>query len=192
MSQETDAVREGGAVMRFAFADPPYLGQGRKHYGHLHPHAADFDRLETHATLIDRLVSEFPDGWAMSLSSPTLRAILPLCPDDVRVGAWVKPFASFKANVNPAYCWEPVIWRGGRKLGREVDTVRDFVSAPIALKRGTPGAKPDAFCVWLFNVLGMQPTDEFVDLFPGSGAVTRAWLRWSGRPVPDDAQEALL
>lgn len=180
------------APKRFAYADPPYLGQGRKLYGKLHPDAADFDRPEAHRALIGRLVDEFPDGWALSASSPSLHTILPMCPPDVRVGAWVKPFASFKANVNPAYCWEPVIFTGGRKLGREVDTVRDYVSAPITLKRGTPGAKPDAFCVWLFNVLGMRPEDELVDLFPGSGAVTRAWQRWSGRPVEGDSQEALL
>jgi hypothetical protein len=37
------------------------------------------------------------------------------------------------------------------------------------------GAKPAAFSAWLFALLGMQPGDEFVDLYPGSHGVTRAW-----------------
>ena len=55
-------------------------------------------------------------------------------------GAWVKPFASFEPGVNPGYAWEPVIFGGVRNLGRDVPTVRDFVSAPITLKRGLVGA----------------------------------------------------
>ena len=36
-----------------------------------------------------------------------------LCPSGVRIGALVKPFAVFKTGVNPAYAWEPVIFRLG-------------------------------------------------------------------------------
>jgi hypothetical protein len=158
----------------FAYADPPYLGCGAKHYGDRHPDAAAYDRVEAHEALIGRLCGEF-EAWALSLHSPSLRAILPLCPADVRVGAWVKPFASFKANVNPGYCWEPVIFRGGRRLGRDVPTVRDYVSVPITLRKGCPGAKPPEFCWWIFDFLGAGPDDEFHDLFPGSGAVGLAW-----------------
>src|SRR5690349_16667498 len=122
-------------AMRFAYADPPYLGCGRLYADH-HPDALDWDHASTHRDLINRLVEEYPDGWAMSLSSPSLRTLLPLCPADARVGAWVKPFASFKPNVNPAYAWEPVIWRGGRPFTRADDTVRDWVAASITLKRG--------------------------------------------------------
>lgn len=168
--------------MKFAYADPPYLGCGQKHYGHQHADAADYDSIEAHCSLISRLGFEFPDGWAMSLSSTTLRRILLLCPEDVRVGAWVKPFASFKPNVNPAYCWEPVIFHGGRSAsgrgGRTSATVRDYVSANITLQMGTSGAKPDAFAFWIFEFLGAQAEDEMVDLFPGSGAIGRAWETW--------------
>jgi hypothetical protein len=114
----------------------------------------------------------------LSLSSPTLKTVLNLCPDDVRVSAWTKTFAAFKPGVNPAYAWEPVIWRGGRKRGRDENTVRDWVSCPITLKRGVSGAKPDQFCFWIFDLLGMRHGDEFVDMFPGSGAVGRAWEKW--------------
>lgn len=166
-----------GVAMRFAYVDPPYLGMGAKMYGHLHPEAAEFDKIETHAALIDRLSAEY-GAWAYSLTSTTLQDILPLCPADVRVGAWVKPFCSFKPNVNPAYAWEPVIFRGGRKRDRASRTVRDFVSTPITMLRGFPGAKPAAFCWWIFDLLGAEPEDEFHDIFPGSGAVGRAWTEW--------------
>lgn len=167
--------------MRFAYADPPYLGQGMKHYKEHHPEAGEWDSLKAHKGLIDTLVSDFPDGWAMSASSPSLRALLPLCPEDVRVSPWVKPFASFKPNVNPAYAWEPVIWRGGRKRDREAPTVRDWVSANITLEKGLPGAKPEKFCYWLFDLLGMEAGDELVDLFPGTGIVLRAWRSWQAQ-----------
>lgn len=164
--------------MRFCYADPPYLGLAEKFYGKLHPEAAEYDKPEKHQWLIDRLCDEFPDGWAMSLHTPTLRTILPMCPEDCRVGAWVKPFASFKKGVRVAYAWEPVIFRGGRRRPQEVDTVRDWIAANIALERGFRGAKPDGFAFWIFEILGMQPDDEFVDMFPGSGSVTRAWESW--------------
>lgn len=164
--------------MRFAYADPPYLGCGKRLYGEFHEDAADFDSLDAHRDLIARLVSEFPDGWALSLHEPSLRHILPLCPQEARTMSWVKPFSSFKPNVGVAYAWEPVIVMGGRKRTREQDTVRDWVSANITLKKGMPGAKPVRFSRWLFEVLNVQPGDEFVDLFPGSGAVTEALTGW--------------
>jgi hypothetical protein len=154
--------------MRFAYADPPYLRCAARLYGD-----ATYDSLEAHENLIDSL-DEY-DGWAYSLSSSSLYEILPLCPDDVRIAAWVKPFCSFKPNVNPAYAWEPVIYRGGRKRPRTEPTVRDFVSANITLKKGLAGAKPEAFCRWIFDLLGMTPGDEFIDVFPGTGIVSAVW-----------------
>jgi len=160
--------------MRVAYADPPYIGQARKHYGKEATYGGEVD----HPQLINHLEMEYRDGWALSCSSPSLRLLLPLCPADVRVMAWVKPFAIFKPNVNPAYAWEPVIVRGGRKRTRDEATVRDWVSANVTLQRGLSGVKPDAFCFWLFEVLGLRAGDEFVDLYPGSGAVWRAWERY--------------
>jgi hypothetical protein len=159
--------------VKFAYADPPYLGCGARYDEH-HPNARDWNEPETHRRLVERLNDEYSDGWAMSLSSPSLKTILPMCPSDVRVMAWVKPFASFKPNVNPAYAWEPVIVRGGRKRTREELTVRDFVSVGITMQKGLCGAKPEAFCVWVFDVLGIQQGDELDDLFPGTGIVGRA------------------
>lgn len=47
------------------------------------------------------------------------------------------------------------------------------------------GAKPAAFCRWVFELLGAQPGDELVDVFPGSGGVARAWEAFT--TVHDDA-----
>lgn len=160
--------------MRLAYADPPYPGQAKKHYSH-DPRCAEVD----HAALLLAL-SEY-DGWALSSGADlaAMQAIVPLLGAGVRVGVWVKPFASFKPGVNPAYAWEPVYFRPARKRGRDVPTVRDWVSAPITLRRGLPGVKPDAVCWWLFDALGAEPGDELTDMFPGSGAVGRAWQAWN-------------
>jgi hypothetical protein len=169
--------------MVFAYADPPYVGQARKHYGGVEVN---------HRLLVAHLVDDFPDGWALSCSTPSLRALLPLCPADVRIGAWVKPFHVFKPGVRPAYAWEPVIFRGGRNANPDVPmnggpatTPRDWLSANISLqprpRQGCAGAKPLAFCYWLFDLLNMRRGDTLVDLFPGSGAVTEAFLRYQER-----------
>jgi hypothetical protein len=169
--------------MKFAYADPPYLGCGALYAAH-HPDAADWNDPERHRALVGEL-ADFPDGWAMSLSSPSLKVILSMCPDDCRVSAWVKPFAIFKPNVGVAYAWEPVIWRGGRRRTREQDTVRDWHSANITLQRGLTGAKPRSFARWIFGMLNAEPGDELIDLFPGTGAVTSAWQEWSNETEPE-------
>lgn len=160
--------------MKVAYADPPYIGCAHRYKDH-----PDYGGEVDHIALIEHLNSF--DAWALSLHSPSLKVILPMCPDDVRVMAWVKPFAVFKPNVNPGYCWEPVIVRGCRKRERYEPTVRDWIMEPITLKKGLVGVKPEAFCFWLFEVLGMRPSDDFVDLFPGSGAVSRAWKNWKSQ-----------
>lgn len=110
-------------------------------------------------------------------------------PPQVRVMAWVKPFAAYKVNVRVAYSWEPVIICPPQRLD-SAHVHRDFgfddlvelpdevVSENITMKRGLAGAKPERFCFWLFNVLGLRPVDEFVDLFPGTRGVTAAWEEW--------------
>jgi hypothetical protein len=121
--------------MKAAYADPPYLGCSAKHYGALHEAASDYDDPATHKALIERLCDEY-DTWALSLHEPSLRRILAMCPEDVRVGSWVKPFAAFKANVTRAWAWEPVevrLLRGRLKFG-EATTNAPFPSAVIVFR----------------------------------------------------------
>jgi hypothetical protein len=159
--------------VRVAYADPPYPGQARRHYADHPDYAGEVD----HAALLAEL--ETYDGWCLHTSSPALRDLLPLCPADVRVMAWVKPFAAFKANVPVAYAWEPVLVQAARKPAvSERLVLRDYIAEPIATGQGLAGAKPDRVCRWLFEVLGLEPNDELVDLFPGTGAVTRSWDAW--------------
>lgn len=162
--------------MRAAYADPPYIGQAKRRYLH-DPLCAEVD----HGELIQRMTNEY-DAWALSLSTPSLKHILPLCPYEARIGSWCKSFAVFKPNVNPAYCWEPVIYFGERRgRSRDEPTVRDFLLCPITLRRGLCGAKPAEFCFWIFELLGLQPTDSLDDLFPGTGIVGRCWDQFCGR-----------
>jgi hypothetical protein len=169
----------GACVVRFAYADPPYLGCCGKFYGHYHPDGRCWDDLLTHQLLIERLTDEFPDGWALSCASPTLRDLLPLTPADTRIGAWVKPMCAFKKGVRPAYAWEPVLYRGGRnqnppappKGGAQI-TPKDYVSAPITLRRGLTGAKPERFCRWVLDLLGYADGDILADLYPGTGIMS--------------------
>lgn len=167
--------------MKFAYADPPYLGCCRL-YDHHHPDGLCWDDLDTHQLLIDRLVTDYPDGWAMSLHTPSLRHILPLVPDDVRVAAWVKPFHIYKKGVRPAYAWEPVLFRGGRnkkpptpEKGGEAITPKDFLSCNITLRKGLTGAKPEPFNRWVLDLLGfIDGQDELDDLFPGTHGMSTA------------------
>jgi len=43
------------------------------------------------------------------------------------------------------------------------------------------GAKPAAVCRWIFTLLGAGPGDTLDDLFPGSGAVGRAWAAYTAQ-----------
>jgi len=160
------------AVMRFAYADPPYLGCA-SYYRQHHPEADIWDDPETHRRLIARLGDEYPDGWAMSASVPSLFALLPMLPADCRICVWVKPFCSFKPSVRIAYAWEPIILAGGRKRTREQRTIRDWFACEIAMKQGLVGAKPAPVVHWILDLLNVQRGDSVADLFPGTGIVGR-------------------
>lgn len=163
--------------MRVAYADPPYPGCAYLYKGH-----PDYAGEVDHDRLIYQLVTKY-NGYCLHTSSVALGDVLARfrieTNDMPRVMAWVKPFAAFKRNVSVAYAWEPVLVRACRKpVVKSGMTYRDWVSEPITLKRGLTGAKPEAVCRWLFEVMGMEPEDNLTDLFPGTGAVTRAWENW--------------
>lgn len=169
--------------MKFAYADPPYYGCCAL-YGHYHPDGRCWNDIDTYKNLFHQLAG-FSDGWALSASSNSLRILLPLCPPDVRVAAWVKPFCAFKRGVRPCYAWEPVIFRGGRNpsnghahpppvKGGQQTTPKDFIAESITLQKGLTGAKPEKVCRWILDLLNAQPGDEVVDLFPGTGIMSEA------------------
>ena len=162
--------------MRIAYADPPYPG-----CAHLYKDHVDFDGEVDHAALLAQLETEF-DGWVLHTSSVAIPLIAPLIPEEARWMAWVKGFAAFKRNVSVAYAWEPVIVRAARKpvVSKRL-VMRDWVECPITLRRGLTGVKPEAVCHWAFEMLGARPEDELVDLFPGTGAVSKAWKTWQGK-----------
>jgi hypothetical protein len=168
-----------GDRLVMAYADPPYPGQSKRHYADHPDYAGEVD----HRELVARLVGDYPDGWALSTSSTALRYVLDLCPEDARVAAWVKPFAAFK-NQRITMAWEPVIYRARGGAAEHVGhLVRDWIAVAPQVFRGgdrtgVPGTKPKEFCYWLFHLLGLGPTDELHDLFPGSGAVSEAWDAW--------------
>lgn len=174
--------------MRFAYADPPYIGQAKRYYSH-DPNCAEVD----HDRLVDMLMLDFPDGWALSASSSSLRVIIPILnfrAEGWRMAVWVKTFCAFKRNVRPAYGWEPVIFYGGRnpmngyraaipEKNEKQTTPKDFILAenciaePITLQKGLVGAKPEKVCRWILDLLNAQPGDEVVDLYPGTGIMGR-------------------
>jgi len=155
--------------MKFAYADPPYIGQAKKHYSH-DPKCQEVDHLR----LVQNMCEKY-DSWALSCSSPSLQEILSYCPIDVRVASWVKPFASFKPGVNPAYTWEPVVYWRPKKRNRNHSTVKDHLIEKITMKKGLSGAKPVKFCFWLFDLMGLDENDDLYDLFPGTGIVSDSW-----------------
>ncbi len=158
--------------MRFAYADPPYLGCARRYPEH--PESARWDDPAQHGALMARLERDY-DGWAYSLSAKSLPELLPLAPDGIRVGAWVKPFSAYKKHVRIAYGWEPLIFRPGRpNSDPEAPCTRDWLSANMTLRRGTVGAKPETFARWVLDLLGWIEGDTLDDLFPGSGVMAAA------------------
>lgn len=162
--------------MKIAYADPPYPG-----CAHLYKDHPDYDGEVDHAELIRHL--DTFDGWCLHTASSTLKGVMDAaeaaCVFQYRVMAWVKPFAAFKRNVPVAYAWEPVLVRAARKpVVKPGMTYRDWIAEPITMRRGLTGAKPEAVCHWLFEVMGCEHDDELHDLFPGTGAVSRAWESW--------------
>lgn len=161
---------------RVGYADPPYIG-----CAHLYKDHPDYGGEVDHVELIDRLQSEF-DGWVLHAAA-TPKSFATLAPLVERTGArwcvWTKTFAAYKKNVPVAYAWEPVIIKPARKPVVSTRHVsRDWIACPITLKRGLTGAKPEAVCHWAFELLGARPEDELHDLYPGTGAVAKAWSTW--------------
>lgn len=150
--------------MRFAYADPPYFGMGANMYGF-----PEWDVRERHLALVTQLATEYPDGWALSCNPRDLRWLLAGCPEDCRVGAWVKDYHQIR-RTNVQYAWEAVVFRGGRPVLGRNPMIRDWHKASATRMKRVRGAKPSTYCRWILELLGFDAAqDELVDLFPGSG-----------------------
>lgn len=161
--------------MRLAYADPPYIGLARRYYQHHKDYAGEVD----HVALVSQL-QRF-DGWALSASARSLPVVLDVARqlriEDVQVAAWFRGARKVKSK-KPLNAWEPVVFAGGRQLvelGARVDALICRSRPRTTEPNRVIGAKPAAFCAWMFDLLGARPGDEFVDVFPGSGGVSRAW-----------------
>jgi hypothetical protein len=190
------------APLTLAYADPPYPGKAF-HYRQEPTYSGEVDI----PSLLIRLASY--DGWALSTSAKALPEVLTACIHlhlNVRVAAWLHRARPHK-TARILNGWEPVIFSGGRTLafhGRPPDPNRaagdaiplqviDALSGPNPKQRPTLptsclGMKPPAFCRWIFLLLGALPGDTLIDVFPGSGIVTRAWLDYTGQEAPDVQQ----
>lgn len=164
--------------MRFAYFDPPYPGLAERYYAEHPDYAGEVDV----AGLLEPSPLQRFDGWALSTSSDALPEVLALCVARglaVRVAAWFRGHRPTK-SAWPLKAWEPVVYAGGRRLPSH-DVGRDALIHHARPRTTDParviGAKPAAFCYWLFDLLGALPGDLFVDAFPGSGGVARAWER---------------
>ncbi len=140
----------------------------------------DYGGEVDHAALIERLAVY--DGWALSTSAEALPAVLAVCPAGVRVAAWHRGERPTRSRW-PLHAWEPVLYCGGRQLvtgARRADSLVCGVGPLDALPGRVIGAKPAAVCRWIFTLLGAALGDTLDDLFPGSGAVGRAWAAYTG------------
>lgn len=163
--------------MKFAYADPPYLGYSKQKYSEHHENAKQYDKKDAHIELVERLVAEYPDGWMLSCNSKDLQWLLPHCPKNVRVAAWTKTFHQIRVNVSVQYAWEPVIFFGGRDMRHRRPMTRDWLSCPIAMRKGLQGSKPDQFFEWILAMIGWLPEDTVDDLFPGTYGLSETMER---------------
>lgn len=165
---------------RFAYADPPYPGK-----------AGYYDERQEvdHASLLEQLLEGWPDGWALSTSAEALPWVVRMCPVGISVAAWRRQVRPTRSR-RPLSAWEPLIVYGGRELPtdqpQEVTDHLDYRGRYDSYPGALVGMKPPEFAVWMFAQLGALPGDELTDLFPGSGAIGRAWALYTSRG-PDEA-----
>lgn len=167
--------------MRFAYADPPYLGQGKR-YAHLHPDALIWDDPATHVALADRLDAEYPDGWAIS-TAPKTEAIMAYLAPGRDLAVWHRRgWMTATPQARIGFCFELVVFRtsvpNSKVHGPTVANVFTLGGQNWQLSNGKlthTGTKPEEFCHWVLDLLGYNPArDRLDDLFPGEGSMTRA------------------
>lgn len=152
--------------MRFAYADPPYPNTAFRY-----PEKTEVD----HGELIAQL--ETYDGWLLHSNPQSLPLLLPLVPPGTRILAWGKYDGLPVTKAGLVYTWEPIFMRPMRRASIWVrDSLWGDKADHVGEERNTiRGQKPLMVIRWLFQAAGLEPGDELDDLFPGSGAVGRAW-----------------
>lgn len=165
------------APRRLAVADPPYPGKAHLYRGH-----PDFGGEVDHVALLHRLAAY--DGWALATSADALPAVLHACVAlalPVRVASWHRGHRPGRST-EPLGGWEPVIYVPARAHEARDDQPVDTLHHVARPRRADParviGAKPAAWCGWVFSLVQARPMDQLDDLFPGSGGVSRAWRDW--------------
>ena len=177
--------------MKFAIADPPYLGRAVRWYGpngcgdgygkgqaDSHPEAYLWDKPETHLQLVRDLQTNY-DGWAIAMSVHSLSTYLSVVETDsrngIRVCVWHKPSA-IQSGSRISNNWEPVLLKvpSNRKGWKSGATRTKDVMSANPLRQGFVGSKPYEWTQWVLDLLGYQQGDEVTDLFNGSGAVAKA------------------
>lgn len=197
MTTTPEPTAAGG--MRLAIADPPYLGVAERFYGpgangqtlvrgpkraargHApsiirtteHPDAKDWDNPDRHRQLVNDIQRGY-DGWAIALSRRSIPLYLDAAPPEpeTHLCIWVKPTAFPGGNSRFIGAYEAVLVRPARRASPAPGLmVRDTLTATVE-RVGHIGAKPAAWTRWVLALMGYEPGDIVVDLFPGSGAVT--------------------
>lgn len=178
LSERYDCAAGGTRIVSRSRARRWY-GDGSRHTekpADFHPAAGEWDDPRRHRALLEQLMDEY-DGWAIATTPDGLRCYEPL-PIPARLLVWVKRRA-MPTGHRIASTWEPVIVyppraRRGRAAGGEKLAQVPDVLACSPPGAGFAGAKPEAWTRWILDALGYEPGDDVTDLFPGSGAVTRA------------------
>lgn len=169
---------DAGEPRRIAYADPPYPGLSARYYRDHPDYAGEVD----HAELVAQLLTY--DAWALSTNASSLQYVLGLFPveAEARVAAWVRGERPNEGATIPLPSWEPLIY-GGQIATRTAHPIASARRVDSLVHHSRPrtsdpdrviGSKPARFAGWLFDLLVVQRHDTFVDLFPGSGGMTRA------------------
>lgn len=165
------------------YADPPYYGMHELY---------NCDPVAL-ADLVPIMESIAPVR-ALSMSQRMLPEALALVGGVGRVCPWVKPWTP--TGHTPAITWEPVLLWGDIKKGRPDGgtTVRDSLVAKAGGDNpsGFPTPKPEVFAKWIADLLGVWDGRPglMVDLFSGSGSISRAVLGRSWSVVGVDSMAA--
>lgn len=165
------------------YADPPYYGSEKLY---------NCERVQL-ADLIPVMEAAAPIR-ALSLSEGMLDEAKSLIDGPGRTCPWVKP--GEPASQFLSRTWEPVLLWGALPSSRTngAKMIRDsFIGKAGGANRSAfPTPKPEPFAEWICDLLGVgtRPGKLLIDLFSGSGTISRAGLLRGWSVVGVDAGTA--